>query len=88
MKYVLDKKLPYDIFLMRPWIHPMRCIPSTLYRLINFNHNGKKYVFKVVEKSPDLIAQVGNTIVPYRNVEIHEENGEHSEENEEDSDTM
>lgn len=35
-----------------------------------------------------MIAQVGNIIVPYRNVEIHEENEEDSEEDEDDSDTM
>lgn len=34
MTYVIDKKLPYD----RPWIHPMRCIPSTLHRILKFNH--------------------------------------------------
>lgn len=43
---------------------------------------------EVVDENPDMIAQVGNIIVRYRNVEIHEDNDGDSEEDEEDSDIM
>lgn len=46
MIYVLDKKVPYDMLLGRPWIHPMRCVPSTLHGLLKFNHEGKEYVIE------------------------------------------
>jgi len=35
-----------------------------------------------------MIAQVGDTIVPYKNIEIHEDNDEDSEEDEEENDIM
>lgn len=85
MNYVLDKKLPYDNFLGRSLIRPMMCVTSTLHRLIKFNHDGKEYV---MDKNPNIIIQVWNTIIPYQNIKIHEDNDENNDEDEEDNDTM
>jgi len=66
----------------------MRYVPSTLHRLIKFNHDGNEYVVEEVEENPNIIIQVKNDIVPYTNGEIHEENDEESEEDKEDIDIM
>lgn len=84
MTYVLDTKLSYDI-LRISCIHPMRCIPSTLHRLIKFNHNERGYVVEAVDENPNMIVQVGNTIFQYQNIETHEDNDEDSEEDEGDN---
>lgn len=55
MTYIIDKKLPYDILPGRPWIHPMRCIPYNLHRLLKFNHEGHEYVIEAVTKNPNMI---------------------------------
>lgn len=82
MKYILYKNPPYDILLGRPWIHPMRCVQSTLHRLMKFNHDGQEFIVEAMEENPNMIAKVRNTIIPYKNIEIHEYNDEDSEEEE------
>ena len=38
---VVDAKLNYNILLGHSWTHAMLCIPSTLFHLIKFPHEGK-----------------------------------------------
>ena len=37
---VIDTKLNYNLLLDRSWTHTMLCIPSTLFRVLWFPHEG------------------------------------------------
>lgn len=36
----------YNILLMRPWIHEMNGVPSTLHHIMKYVYNNKVYTLK------------------------------------------
>lgn len=42
---VVDAKLNYNLLLGHSWTHAILCIPSTLFRLLKFPHEGKIITF-------------------------------------------
>lgn len=43
---VLDLDLPYNILLVRPWIHSLQVIPSTYHQCVKFPFNGREITIK------------------------------------------
>lgn len=58
----------------------MRCVPFTLHKVVNFNHETQECVVEASEENPNMIAQVRNNIIPYTNIEIHEDDEDEDEE--------
>lgn len=58
---VVDAKIHYNILLGRSWTHAMLCIPSTLFRVLKFPHEGK--IVTVVQLS--FFTYSFENIVPY-----------------------